>query len=335
MPYPTRLTLYFWTVLACSACSLDASGTLRPGDSGIDVDDDGISGSGGSSNTSGTSGGVGTGGSTGSLPPPVGPGPGPDASVGSDAGGQDSDAGDEPEDSLVGDYAQRRAFRTTQKVQSGAVNSTIRVLTTTYAVVRIAKENGKYRFYERACRIATETEPEGTLKVAISIEDAVPRSLPEVSSALTVAGSSSKQTFSRPLVSTALGWEPSSPSDLIPTMQKDARVRDSDGDGKPGVTASVRSGVGVLGDSKYDAYYVQWNRTRYEGEVASDGKLVGVNFDTTEQRVVGTSATLPSAGGTNAQPAPDSNTIDNRITLVPLSEALDCDDLVAQIDSIF
>jgi hypothetical protein len=317
------------TALASGACSLDLSGTLN-GDGGIDMDDDGIMTPGGGSG--GASSGGATGAGTGSLPPPVLPS---DAGVDPDGSVDPSDGGSTPQDPLVGDYAAKRAFRTQQRVQSGAIASTVRVLTTTYSAVRITQESSGYRLYERPCRVTSDADADGMLKVEITTADAVPQAFGEISSALTVSGSSGKQTFSRALTSTALGWKPASTTDKLPTTQTDTRLRDADADGKPAVTATVRSGIGVLGDSTYDAYYVQWNRVRYEGEVASDGKLVGKNFDTTEQSVLGTSTNLPNTGGKNSQPTPDPDTVDNRITLVPVPQALDCDALIDQIDSIF
>jgi hypothetical protein len=321
-----------WFALACGACSLDTSGTLKPG-SGQATAGDPITGTNGGANggVTGETNGGGSNTSGGVTPlPPIDPG---DASVGSDAGSADAGEQD-PGDSLAGEYAEKRAFRTQQKVQSGAISSTIRVLTTTYAVVRIAEEGGAYRFYERACRIVTSTESAGSLDIEILINDAVPRSLPELESVFTVTESNGAKSFSRPVTSAPLGWKPASTNDALPTKQDDARVRDSDSDGNPAVTASVRTSGGVLGGSTYEAYYVQWNRTAYEGEVESGGKLTGENFDTTQQAVIGTSNMLPNAGK-NSQPVPDADTSDNVITLVPLSEALDCDELVSQIDSIF
>ena len=241
------------------------------------------------------------------------------------------DAGAELGDDLIGYYAERRAFRTIQAIQTAAVNEDVRVLTTSYALARIDRAHGALTLTERACRIVTENQG-GRVPVEVLIDDRVPRSIPDASSELIVRDDGDTLRWARPLLSAPLGWTASATTDSLPSDQNDPRVRDQDSDGKPGVTARVRADLGLFGSVDDDVYIVQWNRARYEGAREPDGRLRGENIDSSAMRIIGATNPLLRM---NPETRPDPDTSDNHVVLVPLAAPLSCDQLVGQLDTLF
>jgi len=134
--------------------------------------------------------------------------------------------------------------------------------------------------------------------------------------------------WSVPEVHGAAGWTWKSPSDALPTMASDSRVKDQDDDGNPGVTTLV-----TLSGSASPVYVVQKLRDTYGGTANADGSLTGAVADRTEQIVLGSPNPLLSVASLTEQP--DSNTADNIIRLRKVEQAVSCADLVTQAATYF
>lgn len=298
-----------------TGCGLDRVGSSKTGD----TDDQGMSFNGStdaSDADAGTNGG-------GMEPADSGP---------SDSGNGFIPIGEDPRDVVIGHYAERRAFRTIQQVMSALFNNDVNVLTTSYSLVEIERVGSRYVFRENACRVAIENDG-AFVSLDVSIADKVPQSIPQVESELLVEEAMGAVTWVRPLTSAPVGFIPSGPDDDLPTMANDPRVRDSDGDGNPGVTAHVIANLGLFGMVEGNLYLTQWNRARYAGTRMADGTLEGENFDTSEQNVIGSDN--DTLAGNNPAIVPDENTADNRIVLVPLDAPITCATLLSRLESLF
>lgn len=252
------------------------------------------------------------------------------AGLGEDAGM--TPIGSDSRDVVIGYYAERRAFRTIQKVTSAIFDDEVKVLTTSYSLVQILRQGSRYVFRENACRV--EIANEGNfVSLEVTIEDRVPQSIPQIESEILVEDAAGAITWVRPLTSAPVGFVPQGPSDTLPTDAKDPRVRDSEGDGQPGVTAHVKGRVTFVSAVDGDLYLTQWNRARYAGTRQADGTLDGENFDTSEQNVIGSND--PTLAENNPPIVPDENTADNRIVLVPLAAPITCATLLTELDSLF
>ncbi len=244
-----------------------------------------------------------------------------------------ADAGaPDPRDVVLGHYAERRAFRTIQSIESPLFNNDVKVLTTSYAVVTIEKRQGSFVFVERACHIDIVNQG-SFLDLNVSIDDRVPRSMPEMQSELLLSLQAGEMRWERPETSVAVGWEPQSPTDALPVDAMDPRVRDTEKDGNPGVTAHVEAKLGPISGVSGKLYLVQWNRARYAGTRDDAGSLFGENFDTSSQQVIGADNDQLTSG--TQVISRDPNTQDNRILLVRTSTPLDCDALMAQVETLF
>jgi hypothetical protein len=234
-------------------------------------------------------------------------------------------------DVVIGRYAERRAFRTIQRIRSAIFRDDVRVLTTTYALVEIQKMGSGYRLRENACRVVVKNEGSFT-SLDVSIDDQVPQSIPQIESNLRVKEVAGNITWVRPLTSAAVGWIPNGPNDSLPTTANDARVRDSDGDGNPGVSAYVKANLAFT-NVEGNLYLTQWNRARYVGVRRADGVLEGENFEKSEQNVVGSDN--PMLANMSPPIAADRDRDENRVIMVPLTMPMNCQTMLGQLDTLF
>lgn len=96
------------------------------------------------------------------------------------------------------------------------------------------------------------------------------------------------------------GVELPDPAEPLPTSPDDPRVRDQDGDGKPGFTVRVR----VLGILSGETYVVQRLRQEYRGEVLGPDLIQGQILWEDEQVTLGASASFFLISG-KGRPAPE------------------------------
>ena len=135
-----------------------------------------------------------------------------------------------------------------------------------------------------------------------------------------------EQGWELPMSGFPVGWEASDEAEAIPTSDSDARVRDTDQDGNPGITIVLSGNLFASGE----LYAVQRMRNRVVGRFDGDN-LVGENFDQSEQEVLGgtiidTQQTVADAG--------DSQTNRADLVLRP-PDTLTCTQLLADPGAVF
>jgi hypothetical protein len=236
----------------------------------------------------------------------------------------------DPRDAVLGAYAARRRFARVEEIRSGAFADDVKQVSTHYTLVEIVKDHSDYLLRERACRTVVSSRGNILTNIEVSIADAVPESLPELESLLEVSATDGTLSFVKALSSAPLGFVAENDADSIPTELDDARVRDGDGDGAPGVSVHVRIGPRLEGEQ----YIVEWVRTQYQAERDALGNFRGPNFDRSEQRILGTSE------GDGALAAPrevrdDEDTAQNTVELVRLPSPLACSELVPRLSELF
>ena len=125
-----------------------------------------------------------------------------------------------------------------------------------YGVAEIRKEGTGFVLVERHCLYAMSTSDYFTAE----IDDAVPASIPPVSSSITFRDEGAELVWERAETVVVVGAELDDPrADELPTTAEDERVIDQDNDGNPGVTAHVDGLITA------DVYFVQRQRMAYSG----------------------------------------------------------------------
>jgi hypothetical protein len=252
----------------------------------------------------------------------------PDAGKETDAALPDSPA--DPRDAVLGPFAVKRTFARVEELRGPGFADDLAQLTIDFTRVDIVKDGDDYLLRERACRRLVSSRGILLNDIEVAIADAVPQSLPETETLLSVVLEGETLRLQKPLTSAPLGFVAQSDTDLLPAALDDARVRDAEGDGKPAATVHVRVGVRLDGDE----YVVEWNRSAYAAESDGAGNFAGPNLDASELTILGTSP------GDEALAAPRvvrnaSDSSQNRVELVRLSEPLACEDMLARLDTLF
>lgn len=234
--------------------------------------------------------------------------------------GAGADVSDELAAKVVGTYALRSSIAS---IQDAPIVGKTPSVSTSFALAEIKREGGGLVIVERACHI--EINSEGNVKPEIPA--ALPASIPPLESPFRVWDDNGTIRFVRSPKAVPVGVRLANPeTDPLPTSDRDARVWDQDGDGKPGVTVRV-SGI-VSGD----IYVVQRQKSAYRGTIEADGKLVGLVTDASQQSVVGASvATLKQ----NVPTTPDPDASKSAMRLVKLTEAYECPRLLRERDRLF
>lgn len=219
---------------------------------------------------------------------------------------------------LVGTWATESRFATIQTVPFlGDQRSVSRA----WGLVSIAQVGDTLQMTERGCRVQVEGSTMTT------IADAVPRSIEPQISTMEFVTEGGVISWIRPESAVSVGFRAAGPTDALPTEPTDPRVFDQDGDGNPGVTASI-SGI-----ASGDVYVVQWARAWHEGTLGTSGPILGVNHaDGSSQQTIGASTSLLDM---DIPSRPDTNRADDTIRMIPLSGDYDCDRLVAESATIF
>lgn len=227
-------------------------------------------------------------------------------------------------ESFVGAYAGVIKFRRMLSVGSlGSIN----VLISIYATAQIANDPaGKSQTLSASpCHADCAGTGTGVLSQStIQIPDVVMTTTHLDAVPFSVTGSGGSQAWSTPELHGPIGWKWTSPSDKIPTSATDSRVFDQDGDRNPGVTLNV-----LWQGMTTPISFVQTERDTLSGSVASNGDLVGKTMNATEQQV------LTNIAGTAITSAADPNVADNAARLVHVPAPLTCQQLLAQIGTLF
>jgi hypothetical protein len=188
----------------------------------------------------------------------------------------------------------------------------------------IRKVDSGFVTVERACHV--DTPPSGP---QVRLDDAVPRSMPETVSTLSMSKDGTTVHFRRGEVVLVAGSKLDNPeSDPLPTSADDPRLFDQDGDGNPGITAHIKAAVFVKGD----AYLTQRIRSSHAGTVDAKGVFRGIPRLSAEQSIVGASNPVLKA---NLALGPEYDAPENLSLLVPVEPGADCDAIMARRAELF
>jgi hypothetical protein len=118
-------------------------------------------------------------------------------------------------------------------------------------------------------------------------------------------------------------------NESLPTDPADPRIVDDDGDGKPGITVSIRVSDEISGE----LYIARREIFAYDATLVEPDRLVGEVTDDSEQLVIGASDPIFEMSPANWRQHPDRSK--SPIILVRVDDDWDCERLAAQRDAIF
>jgi hypothetical protein len=166
--------------------------------------------------------------------------------------------------------------------------------------------------------------------ITTSISDEATQAIKPVSTPVEVTGDAGALRVVRPATPTPVGIRLENPADeSLPTDPADPRIVDDDGDGKPGITVTIR-----FSDELQGELYLA-RREIFAYDLVQDGpdSMTGTVTDGSEQLVVGTS--LEILEGTDAQWDQVPDTSLSPIVLKRVDGDWDCARLMAERDQLF
>lgn len=182
----------------------------------------------------------------------------------------------------------------------------------------------KLQMTQKDCKITVNN---GTMAAMTTVPNVVPQTTPNSVAPILVCQNGANYTWQRDPVVVQVGMQLQNPAtDALPTMATDSRVKDQDGDGKPGVTIKI---VTIIASG--DAYTVQRQNYSYQSTaLPAMGKAAGMTFDRSEQRVV--DASNPSL---IQNPTGTPNDGASSFKLVKLVGTYDCAKLITDEKTLF
>ena len=166
--------------------------------------------------------------------------------------------------------------------------------------------------------------------IKTSISDEATQAIKPVSTPVVVTGEPGAWRVERPGTPTPVGVRLADPAnEALPTDPDDPRIVDDDGDGKPGITVTVRIGEGLEGE-----LYIA-RREIFAYDLVQDGpdSMRGTVTDSSEQLVIGASLDLLATTDAQWEQVPDLTR--SPILLERVSGEWDCDRLKAEADDLF
>ncbi len=159
----------------------------------------------------------------------------------------------------------------------------------------------------------------------IGMSDAATAAIVPVDTPVEVSGEEGTLRVVRPATPTPIGIDLDDPAnESLPTDRNDPRITDDDGDGKPGVTATI--------GSDGELYIARREIFAYDVTQVSPDRLEGFITDDSEQLVVGASHEIfdsPTEWRQHPDPAL------NPVIWVRVDDTWDCERLAAERDDLF
>ena len=219
-----------------------------------------------------------------------------------------------------GSFAFKKTVTTLQEVPLMGSSESV---TTGWGYSEITFDGTDLWLTEHGCHV----EATGMDAVSTEIPDVVPQSMEPVSLKLVVWKEGDTVKWERPEAAMLVGVTLENPlTDELPSDPNDSRIFDQDGDGNPGVT------VKVSGFISGDIYVVQRAINTYYGSLGADGSLTGYVIEHGDQKTLGaTNAMLEQDVPNEAINDPDRNPLQ----LIPVEAGMDCDTLMANVDTLF
>ncbi len=161
------------------------------------------------------------------------------------------------------------------------------------------------------------------------ISDVATSAIKPVSIAVTLTTKDGKARIQRAETPTGIGIKFASPAtDKLPTDPNDPRIFDHDGDGNPGITVSIKSGGGQLGE----IYIARRERFAYDVSEQADRSLTGEVTDKSEQLIIGATS---KAFVSKAEWTQFPDLSKSPIVLKPVAANWDCKKLMASAKDLF
>ena len=166
--------------------------------------------------------------------------------------------------------------------------------------------------------------------IETSLSDAATQAIKPPSTPVTVDVVDDQLRIRRPATPTPVGIRLDDPAnESLPTDPDDLRIVDDDGDGRPGITVSIR----VSDDLTGELYIARREIFAYEAVLTEPDLLSGTVTDDSEQLVIGASDPMFAGSGGNWAQYPDLTK--SPIILRRVDADWDCGRLAAERDRLF
>jgi len=194
-----------------------------------------------------------------------------------------------------------------------------------YGFTDLTEENGALVAQESFC----SSEHRSDQPINVQLSDTATQAIQPPPAPVTLTIADGRARVSRPETPTGIGVNLDDPAnDPLPGDPNDPRIADDDGDGKPGVTATVT----VTGGLEAEIYLARREIFAYVVDEQDDGSLVGSVTDHSEQLVIGASN---DAFLTQSMWVQYPDLAKSPILLVPVDSGWDCDRLMEERDRLF
>ena len=205
-------------------------------------------------------------------------------------------------------------------------DSTMKTMIVSYGFTDFAVEGDELIESEEFCH----ADQISNQPITTSISDEATQAIKPVSTPVEVTGEEGAWRVMRPATPTPVGIRLENPADeSLPTDPTDPRIVDDDGDGKPGITVTIR-----FSDELQGELYLA-RREIFAYDLVQDGpdSMTGTVDDHSEQLVVGTS--LAILEGTDAQWDQAADPALSPILLKRVGADWDCSRLMAERAQLF
>jgi len=201
----------------------------------------------------------------------------------------------------------------------------MKTLIISYGFTDLSQEGGELVATESFC----SSEHRSDQPIDVQLSDTATQAIRPVPTPVTLTVVDDLARVARPETPTGIGVDLADPAnDPLPTDPADPRIADDDGDGKPGVTATVS-----VGDSlQAEIYLARREIFAYLVDEQADGSLVGTVSDHSEQLVIGASN---DAFLTQSRWVQYPDLAKSPILLVPVDNDWDCERLMSERDRLF
>ncbi|MCU0309755.1 MAG: hypothetical protein MUE36_02275 [Acidimicrobiales bacterium] len=201
----------------------------------------------------------------------------------------------------------------------------MKTLIISYGFTDLAEQDGQLVATDSFC----SSEHRSDQPISVELSDTATQAIIPIPTPVTLTVTDGRARISRPETPTGIGVDLVNPADdPLPTDPSDPRIADDDGDGKPGVTATVR----VSEDLSGEIYLARREIFAYVVDEQADGSLTGTVDDRSEQLVI---AATDDIFLTQAEWIQYEDRSKSPIILIPVEGDWDCERLMAERPRLF
>jgi hypothetical protein len=248
------------------------------------------------------------------------------AACGDDSSGAaDGDGGDVESSSDLPAGAEDLVGRYAHYDEVAYEDDTMRTIIVSTGFADLELRDGELWNVQRFCHADTVSDQD----IDVAISDTATRAIVPIDTPVEVTEQDGALRVVRPATPTGIGIEFDDPAnDVLPTDPDDPRIIDADGDGNPGVTATVQ----VTEDFGGEIYLARREIFAYDVTQESSDRLGGFITDGSEQLIVGAS---DEAFLTPAQWVQFDDPARNPVIWERVDDDWDCDRLAEERDQLF